>query len=94
MFTLTRAALRAPRFTLVLVLVLTIGLGAGGLWLRTDAGFRAYVGALVIDLASSESAASVGFLSGVAILVALVADLVILPAVIASGARLERRRAA
>jgi len=52
------------------------------------------LGFFVLTLSSWESVASFGFLSGLAILVALVADLVILPAVIAAGARLERRRAA
>ena len=44
MFALTRAALRAPWLAIGLVLVLTLGLGAGALRLRTDAGFRAYIG--------------------------------------------------
>jgi len=52
------------------------------------------LGFFVLTLSSWESVASFGFLSGLAILVALVADLVILPAVIAVGARLERARAA
>jgi len=52
------------------------------------------LGFFVLTLSSWESVASFGFLSGAAILVALVADLVILPAVIVSGARFERRRAA
>jgi predicted RND superfamily exporter protein len=42
---LTRAALRAPRLTAALVLAASLALGAGLLRLRTDAGFRAYVGA-------------------------------------------------
>ena len=45
MLALTRAALRAPRLTVLLVLAATLALGAGALRLRTDAGFRAYVGA-------------------------------------------------
>jgi predicted RND superfamily exporter protein len=50
------------------------------------------LGLFALTLSSWESVASFGFLSGVAILIALVADLVILPAVIAAGARLERWR--
>jgi predicted RND superfamily exporter protein len=42
---LTRAALRAPRLAVLLALAATLALGAGALRLRTDAGFRAYVGA-------------------------------------------------
>jgi predicted RND superfamily exporter protein len=42
---LTRAALRAPRATLALLLAVSLVLGAGLLRLRSDAGFRAYVGA-------------------------------------------------
>ena len=45
MFVLTRAALRSPRLAMGIVLALTLGLGAGGARLRSDAGFRAYVGA-------------------------------------------------
>jgi predicted RND superfamily exporter protein len=52
------------------------------------------LGLFVLTLSSWESVASFGFLAGVAILIALVSDLVILPAVIAAGAHLERRRAA
>jgi predicted RND superfamily exporter protein len=52
------------------------------------------LGFFVLTLSSWESVASFGFLSGIAILIALVADLVILPAVIAAGVDLERRRAA
>ena len=51
------------------------------------------LGFFVLTLSSWESVASFGFLSGIAILIALVADLVILPAVIAAGVALERRRA-
>jgi hypothetical protein len=43
-FALTRAALRAPRLTVLLALAASLALGAGALRLRTDAGFRAYVG--------------------------------------------------
>jgi predicted RND superfamily exporter protein len=52
------------------------------------------LGCFVLTLSSWQSVASFGFLSGLAILVALVADLVILPAVIAAGAQLERPRIA
>ena len=52
------------------------------------------LGCFVLTLSTWESVASFGFLSGLAILVAGVADLVILAAVIAAGARLERWRAA
>ena len=52
------------------------------------------LGLFVLTLSSWESVASFGFLSGVAILIALVADLVILPAVIAAGVDVARRRAA
>ena len=45
------------------------------------------LGFFVLTLSSWESVASFGFLSGVAILIALVADLVILPAVIAARRR-------
>jgi hypothetical protein len=50
------------------------------------------LGCFVLTLSSWQSVASFGFLCGLAILVAGVADLVILPAVIAAGARLERPR--
>ena len=50
------------------------------------------LGFFVLTLSSWESVASFGFLSGVAILVALVSDLVILPAVIAAGSDFARRR--
>jgi predicted RND superfamily exporter protein len=50
------------------------------------------LGCFVLTLSSWESVASFGFLSGIAILVALAADLVILPAVIAvRGVALQRR---
>ncbi len=52
------------------------------------------LGLFVLTLSSWESVASFGFLCGVAILIALVAGLVILPAVIAARVDLERRRAA
>ena len=52
------------------------------------------LGCFVLTLSSWQSVASFGFLSGLAILVAGVADLVILPAVIAAGAQLERPRTA
>jgi hypothetical protein len=52
------------------------------------------LGLFVLTLSSWESVASFGFLSGVAILIALVSGLVILPAVIAAGAHLERWRTA
>ncbi|HEY8152549.1 MAG TPA: MMPL family transporter, partial [Myxococcota bacterium] len=50
------------------------------------------LGFFVLTLSSWESVASFGFLSGIAILIALVADLVILPAVIAAGTGFARRR--
>jgi predicted RND superfamily exporter protein len=52
------------------------------------------LGLFVLTLSSWESVASFGFLCGVAILIALVASLVILPAVIAARVDLERQRAA
>jgi uncharacterized protein len=52
------------------------------------------LGLFVLTLSSWESVASFGFLCGVAILIALVAGLVILPAVVAARVDLERRRAA
>jgi predicted RND superfamily exporter protein len=52
------------------------------------------LGLFALTLSSWESVASFGFLSGVAILIALVSALVILPAVIAAGTQLERWRAA
>ena len=51
------------------------------------------LGCFVLTL-SWQSVASFGFLSGLAILVALVAGLVILPAVMAAGAQLARARTA
>jgi predicted RND superfamily exporter protein len=52
------------------------------------------LGLFALTLSSWESVASFGFLSGFAILIALVSGLVILPAVIAAGSQLERWRAA
>jgi hypothetical protein len=52
------------------------------------------LGLFVLTLSSWESVASFGFLSGVAILIALVSGLVILPAAIAAVAHLERWRTA
>jgi predicted RND superfamily exporter protein len=50
------------------------------------------LGCFVLTLSSWQSVASFGFLSGLAILVALVAGLVILPAVIAAAEQLAHAR--